>query len=153
MSPKDDPARQHPDTYPERFIQRLLFADMDGFRHVNNGALGRCFEEGRADLNMKVFGPDCLVDPKGGFQPLFARISIDYLAPAQYPGQVEIGTGVSRIGNTSCVEAQAAFQDGRCVALSETVVVKAIDGRPTRFSDDERAALERFLLRGVVRGG
>jgi hypothetical protein len=33
--------------YPVRFTYRSLFSDMDANRHLNNGTIGRLFEEGR----------------------------------------------------------------------------------------------------------
>ena len=42
--------------YPVRFAYRTLYSDMDPNRHLNNGAFGRLFEEGRADLHYRVIG-------------------------------------------------------------------------------------------------
>ncbi|MBV9841915.1 MAG: acyl-CoA thioesterase [Sphingomonadaceae bacterium] len=114
---------------------------MDAFRHLNNGATGRYLEEGRADLNMRVFGVECMIDPPGGLQLLFATTTVDYVRQAHYPGTAEIASGVVRIGGSSYVIAQAAFQDGRCFALAEAVMVKAIAGRPSSLREQERDAL------------
>lgn len=48
MGLKDDPMRLIRDLYPMRFITRILYSDMDAFRHLNNGATGRYLEEGRS---------------------------------------------------------------------------------------------------------
>jgi len=144
---KDDPARLLVDSYPLRFGTRILYSDMDAFRHLNNGATGRYLEEGRADLNIRVFGVECMIDPPGGLQLLFATVTIDYVRQAHYPGEVEVCTGVARVGGSSYVLAQAAFQKGECFALAEAVMVKAIEGKPTRLSDAERAAIEGLQLR------
>lgn len=142
----NDPARQQVATYPLRFTTRILYADMDAFRHLNNGATGRYFEEGRASVNMAIFGDDCMTDPPGGLQLLFANVVTDYLRQAHYPGMVEIGTAVARIGSSSYVLAQGAFQNDSCFALSQAVMVKAIDGRPLALSDAERASAVRWML-------
>ena len=147
MALKDDPARLLVDSYPLRFGTRILYSDMDAFRHLNNGATGRYLEEGRADLNIRVFGVECMIDPPGGLQLLFATVTIDYVRQAHYPGEVEVCTGVARVGGSSYVLAQAAFQKGECFALAEAVMVKAIEGKPTRLSDAERAAIEGLQLR------
>ncbi|CAM8672648.1 thioesterase family protein [Sphingobium sp.] len=146
MGLKDDPARLIRDRYPMRFTTRILYSDMDAFRHLNNGATGRYLEEGRADLNMTVFGEDCMIDPPGGLQLLFATVTIDFIKQAHYPGTVEIATGLTRIGGSSYIIAQAAFQHDVCFALGEAVMVKAIDGRPKALTDDEKARMEGLSI-------
>ncbi len=150
MALKDDPARLEPASYARRFTTRILYSDMDAFRHLNNGATGRYFEEGRADINMGVFGVGHLVDPTDGLQLLFASVTIDYLRQAHYPGVAEIASGVTRVGTSSWVIAQAAFQGGHCFALGEAVMVKARDGRSEPLSDAERQALEALRLRDTI---
>ena len=44
---------------------------------------------------------------------VLARISIDFLGEMHWPGEVEIGTAVSRVGNSSIGLDQALFVDGR----------------------------------------
>lgn len=146
MALKDDPTRLIRDRYPLHFTTRILYADMDAFRHLNNGATGRYFEEGRADLNMSVFGKESMIDPPGGLQLLFATVTIDFIKQAHYPGTVEIATGLTRIGSSSYIIAQAAFQDDVCFALGEAVMVKAIDGRPAALTEKERSRMESFLI-------
>ena len=147
MGLKDDAFRRDPERYALRFSTRILYSDMDAFRHLNNGATGRYFEEGRADLNIRVFGPESMIDPPGGLQLLFATATTDYLQQAHYPGSVEIASGITRIGSSSYVIAQAAFQNGTCYAVAEMVMVKAIDGRPAPLSDSQRASLTSLLLK------
>lgn len=146
MALKDDPRRLDIASYPLRIDTRVLYADMDAFRHVNNGATGRYLEEGRADLNMRVFGTECMIDPPEGMQLLFATVTVDYLLQAYYPGQVTIASGLKSLGRSSYVIAQAAFQNGACFALAEAVMVKAMDGRPAPLTDAEREGLAAFLL-------
>ena len=146
MALKDDVARQDIELYPLRFRTRILYSDMDAFRHLNNGATGRYLEEGRAAINMTVFGTQCMIDPQDGLQLLFATVTVDYVRQAHYPGEVEVGSGISRIGGSSYVIAQAAFQDGICFALGEAVMVKAIDGNPAPLTPAEREAMQPLLL-------
>jgi acyl-CoA thioester hydrolase len=146
MALKDDPARLRPETYPLRFEQRVLYADMDSFRHLNNGAAARYFEEGRASLNIRIFGASAFIDPPDGLQLLFATVVVDYLAQAYYPGSVEVCSGIVSVGRTSWVVAHAAIQDGVCFALSESVLVKARYGKPEAVTDDERAEMVQLLL-------
>lgn len=143
---KTDRRRLIADTYPVRFDCRILYADMDGFRHVNNGATGRYFEEGRASFNARIFGIESLTAPAPGRQILFANITVDFLREGRYPGSVEIATGCSKIGSSSYTLAQAAFQNGECFALSNTIVVKSVDGASQPLDATERAAIAALML-------
>ena len=147
MSQPVDAARLKPGTYPHHYVYRTMYSDMDGFRHLNNGVAARLFEEGRASMNMYIFGTDVLVNPREGLQLLFARVAIDYLRQAKYPGDVEIATGVSRIGRSSWTVVQAAFQDDHCFAIGETVTVKAAAGAATALDPAERERFEAYMLR------
>ena len=147
MSLKDQKALQSLDAFPMTFDHRVIYADMDSFQHVNNGAIGRYFEEGRAAINLSIFGPDCFATAKGGSQLLFASVTIDYLRQCHYPGNVTIASGVGRIGNSSWSVMQAGFQNGQCFAVASAAMVKALNGKSTPLSDDERASLASILLR------
>lgn len=146
MQQKDDPTRRDISCYSRRFTQRILYSDMDSLRHLNNGATARYFEEGRADVNMSVFGTECMTDPQDSLQILFANVQIDYVAQAHYPGTVEITSAVGRIGSSSWTIVQAAFQNGTCFALSHSVMVKARNGKSEPLSEQERAGFTALLL-------
>lgn len=143
---RSDPALREVAAYATRLTLRCNFSDMDSMRHLNNVAIARYFEEARADINMRVFGAGALVDPQGGAQLLLAAIAIEYVAQGYYPGEVEIGSGVARIGRTSFAVAHAAFQNGRCIALAESRMVKALGGRPEPLNEAERSASRGLML-------
>jgi len=124
----------------------MLYSDMDAFRHLNNGVTGRYFEEGRADLNMRVFGERCMVDPPEGLQLLFATVTIDFHPPGVLPRHGRDRRRHLEIGGSFYVIAQAAFQSGECFALTQVVMVKAINGRPTALTDHERHVLQSIVL-------
>jgi acyl-CoA thioester hydrolase len=144
--PRNDKRRLRLESYPLRFEVRALYSDVDTNRHVNNVAYARWFEEGRVRLNEQVTGPGVLMDPPPGLQLLLVSIRIDYLAQVPYPSTVTIAGAVATLGGASYGIAHALFHDGRCAALADSVVVKARDGRPTRLTEDERAALTPLLF-------
>ena len=92
---------------------------------------------------------DLMIDPPGGLQLLFATVTIDFIKQAHYPGTVEIATGLTRIGSSSYIIAQAAFQHDVFFALSEAVMVKAVDGRPAALVQEEKLRMERLLISNV----
>jgi acyl-CoA thioester hydrolase len=124
--------------YPAGFRHHVLFGDVDALGHLNNVAIGRLFEEGRSQANRRIFA----VREDGIRQApvALASIAIDYLAMGRYPGEVQICTGIARVGTSSIVHRQALFQDGACLAVAEAVMVKVSAGRSAPLSEAERAA-------------
>jgi acyl-CoA thioester hydrolase len=137
-------ARLDADRYPARFGYRTVYGDMDTNRHLNNGTFGRLFEEGRSDLHQRIFGTVARSRDPGGCTLLLATITMEFLREGRYPGSVEVATAVIRIGHSSFGLAQAAFQDGGCVALADCVMVKAARGPgvgPVPLTEAERKVL------------
>lgn len=50
-------------------------------------------------------------------------LTIDFLGEVNWPSVVKIGTGVLRIGRTSCSIGHGLFVSGQCVATSESTIV------------------------------
>src|ERR1700730_1333702 len=100
---KDQPARQDAHNYPLRYTQRALFSDVDGLRHLNNGAIGRLFEEGRAQANLIMFHEINGLRP--GANKVLVRLLIEFLVEGHYPGEIEVCSGISSIGTSSVVHA------------------------------------------------
>jgi acyl-CoA thioester hydrolase len=75
-------------------------------------------------------------------------LKLDFLREIVWPGTVDIGTGLSKIGNSSVVILQELYQNDLLVARAETVVVQvsAQTGKGEAFSDEARTFLQSFLL-------
>ena len=144
---RDDLTRLKPEVYAQTVEIRTTYADIDSFQHLNNVAIARFFEEGRATMNMSLFGVDAVVRPTSSLQLLFASVTIDYVSQGKYPGLVTVGTSVTKIGNTSYVQSAGIFQLGRCVALCDAVTVHAIDGKPAPLPKDTISQLQRLKLK------
>ena len=142
---REDARRLRLEIYPQVLEVRAAFADVDSFRHLNNVALARFFEEGRATFTMSAFGVDAIVRPSA-VQLLLAGVVIDYVSQGEYPGLIQIGTGVSHIGRTSYSYAAGLFQNGRCIALCDAVMVHVRDGEAAELPAEAKAALEPFRL-------
>jgi len=41
-----------------------------------------------------------------------------------WPGEVQVGTGIASVGRRSMHREQAIFQNGKCVATSQSVIVQ-----------------------------
>ena len=139
-------ARLDAGSYPVRFAYRTLYSDMDPNRHLNNGAFGRLFEEGRADLHHRIMD----LPAANGLILLLATITVEFLREGQYPGSVEVASAVRRVGVSSYVLAQAAFQGGACIALADCVMVKASRDGPVPLTGSERELLAGLAFRGTL---
>lgn len=105
--------------FPHRIVETLRFADTDRNGHITSSVFAICCQSGRLAL---------LSDPAWAIQPpssqfVLARLILDYRGEMHWPGAVEIGTRVERIGRSSVTLAQALFQNDRCVATAQSVTV------------------------------
>ena len=142
-------ARLDVGAYPVRFAYRTPFSDIDANRHLNNVTYGRLFEEGRLELHRRVFG----LPGTPGLTMMLANITIEFLAEARYPGSVEVASAVTGIGGSSFTLGQATYQDEKCVALADCVMVKAVAGRPVPLTETERESLAGLAFAGAESGG
>lgn len=95
------------------------FNDTDALGHINNASFASWFEEARRPL-FEVFVPD--LDPKK-WNLIIARVEIDYLSQASFSKEVEINTWLEKIGNSSMIVRQDAFQEGVMIARGKSVMV------------------------------
>jgi acyl-CoA thioester hydrolase len=122
----------------------IRFGDLDILGHVNNVAYMVYFETGRIAFLEKL-GMAPGARDKG---PVFvlAHISADYLEELAYPGTVDIGTAVRRVGKSSFHLGHGIFAGGACKAVATSVIVQ-VQGRPIEsvpLSEDQRARVKRI---------
>ena len=82
--------------FPARTSDKLRYGDTDRQGHVNNAVYSTFFETGRVEM---LHAGD--VPPPEGKAFVIARVTIDFQREVNWPGEVEIGTGVAAIGNSS----------------------------------------------------
>ncbi len=143
-------APPRPDQFPHRTVETIRFGDLDRQNHVNNAVFSTFLESGRVII---LYGPEYgLIVPDSSF--VLARIAIDFLGEMHWPGEVEIGTAVARVGNCSIGLDQALFVAGRCVATAENtlVLVDKATRKPRPFSP-EHAARIRAAVPAAPGGG
>lgn len=118
----------------------LRYSDQDAMAHINNCAYAAFIEAGRT---MFLGG---LLDPQRhpNIDFILARVAIDYRREMHYPGIVEIGSRILRLGNKSMTTGFGLFKNDECVATAESV--NLFFDTTTRIGipipDDIRAALE-----------
>ena len=101
-------------------VDKLRYRDTDRQGHVNNAVFSTFFETGRAELLYNDDNP--LMND--GCSYVIASIKLDFINEITWPGEIKIGTRVSKVGNSSITLYQALFQQEVCVAVSETVIVQ-----------------------------
>jgi acyl-CoA thioester hydrolase len=127
-------------TYFRRVVAR--FSDMDSEGHLNNVALASFYEDGRVSFLRELAGDE----KRHGFRFVIASLGIVYLAEAHYPGDYDVGLGVTKIGNTSFGLGGALFTGEACVGTCETIQVVVGDNGPMPIPPALRGALEGKLL-------
>ena len=98
----------------------IRYSDLDPNGHVNNGAINAFFEDGRVCFRndrMLKLGDEILT----GFA--LVKFTAEYLAPLYFPGSVDIGTVVTRIGGSSFSLGQGIFSGATCVSTAEVITV------------------------------
>jgi len=98
----------------------VRFSDVDRYRHINNVAMAAYCETGRIAFAEAV-APGSTAGEHAGW--VIANLNIDFRAQAHYPGEVNIGTRVERLGRSSCTFGQGLFKDGTCFATADAVMV------------------------------
>jgi 2-haloacid dehalogenase len=127
--------------YPIRSYDKLRYGDTDRQGHVNNAVFSTFFETGRVEL---LFDPRRSV-LEAGKSFVLARLEVDLLAEIIWPGTIEIGTAVTKVGRSSVRLAQALFQNGRCVARAVSVIV-LVDETTHRSSPLSKATIDHLSL-------
>jgi acyl-CoA thioester hydrolase len=130
--------------FPLHAYDKLRYADTDRQGHVNNANFATFLETGRVAFIYNEKAP-LLQD---GFSFVIAAMNINFLREAQWPGRVEIGTGVTKIGNSSIGVYQQVFQGEVCVASAETVIVQVNDRtkRAAALTDTARKTLQNWFM-------
>lgn len=112
-----------PPPKPEDFkawtTDRLRYCDTDRQGHVNNAVFATFCESGRTSILFENGRP---IAPEG-FAWVIARLVLDFRSELNWPGEVETGTAVARIGSSSITLKQGIFKEGVCAADAETVIV------------------------------
>jgi acyl-CoA thioester hydrolase len=123
----------------------VRFSDQDAAGHVNNVALCAYLETARLTF-MRDIG--MMVHRQDGVRGISAGMIVSFLAESQWPGKVELGTGVIRIGTSSITVGSAVFKDGICVAVAEMTVVRLKGKTPHPIDAAFRQSLQKYLLKG-----
>jgi acyl-CoA thioester hydrolase len=142
--PRFEPDRLDPNAYVAPGLELpVMYGDLDTQDHVNNVALQRYFEQLRYITHLDGGLVETLYS--SGRRLVVAHIGVDFLGETFFGSPLLIRSRLGRVGKTSIVEEQAAWQDGRCVALAEVVsAIRGEDGGPAPVPTDAIELLQRI---------
>ena len=132
--------------FPMQSTQRLRLADIRRYGDISNAVFAVC----------QLARMEMVLDPAGrslseGTHFVIARTQLDFLGEVHWPGTIEIGTRVDRMGRASVVIAQGLFLGVRCVARARAVVMlmDRATRRPTLLPAPLVDALHDMAQRGI----
>ena len=130
--------------FPLQTFDKVRYADTDRQGHVNNANFATFLETGRVEV---LYNPEYPILSEGA-SFVIASLKLDFLKEINWPGQVETGTGILKIGNSSIRIYQKLYQNEICVASAETVVVHVDDdtGRGSPLTESAKKTLGGWLL-------
>jgi acyl-CoA thioester hydrolase len=131
--------------YPHRVKEIIRYSDLDPQGHVNNAVFATYFESGRvAMFRNRDHG---IGVPNATY--VLVRQEIDFLRELRWPGDVEVGTALAKIGRSSFTLVQAIFHGAVCAAAGRATLVMLDTGtrRPRPLTSDAIALLETWKYR------
>ena len=126
------------DSFPSLTYDKIRYADTDRQGHVNNALFATFLETGRVEF---LYNPERPLYREGA-EFVIVSLNLNLEREIRWPGRVDIGTRVARLGKSSLTLEQGLFQDDLRVASAETVIVQ-IDQESRRSTplDAETVAL------------
>ena len=106
-------------SYPLWTTDIIRYGDTDRQGHVNNAVFATFFEIGRT----RFFAARSPSLRNADTEFVIVRLEIDFRAELFFPGSVDIGTRVLKIGRSSFRLGQALFSGEDCAATGECVMV------------------------------
>ena len=98
---------------------KVRFYETDALKHVSNTVLAGWFEAAREPV-FRMFTPDMDLD---NWPLILAGYQIDFLRQSSFGHDVEVRTGIKRIGNSSFEVIQQVWQQGEKAAEGVTTMV------------------------------
>jgi acyl-CoA thioester hydrolase len=125
---------------------KIRWSDMDSMGHVNNARYFTYLESARIAL-FSTLGPPVLSEDKRGFA--LVHTACNFRQQLHYPGTIEIGTRVTKIGNSSF-----QLEHGFYRQQEETLVADAVsaiawvnygEGKSEPLPEVVREGLQKYL--------
>jgi acyl-CoA thioester hydrolase len=129
----------------------VRFRDIDAMGHVNNAVFFTYMETARVEyVRHQILGEAQVRSFTDALGLILAKISCEFKSPIYYGQQVEVGTRVTEMRNSSFLIDQRIEADGQLAASAEAVVVHYDyqAGKSVRIPDEVRLRIQAFENRG-----
>ena len=137
------PAPRGRDSYRWFMAIATRWADNDAYGHVNNTVYYQWFDTA---VNAWLVEAGLLDLARGNPIGLVVETGCAFFAPLSFPGEVEVGIAVDRLGNSSVTYRIGVFRIGEAACSAQGhfthVYVDRSDRRSAPLPDDWRAKLE-----------
>ncbi|MDX9807634.1 MAG: thioesterase family protein [Acholeplasma sp.] len=132
------------EAFPYQTHDKVRYGDTDRQGHVNNIHFSEFLETGRVEILYHPEQP--LHDDQCSF--VIVQNNLSLLNEIHWPGIVNIGTGVVKLGKSSITFYQQLFQNDVVVAVAETVIVHVdnITHQSTPLNEHARAVLDKLKI-------
>ena len=130
--------------FPYITHDKLRYGDTDKQGHVNNAVFTTFYETGRVEI---VYEPKHhILNENCSF--VIAHIEMNFIAEILWPGTLDIGTGIIKIGNSSVTFLQTLYQNGKLVSTSESTLVQVsnLSKKSVPLNLDSKKRLEKYLM-------
>ncbi len=96
-----------PDAFYHWHTLTVRFSDVDALQHVNNAIFNTYYEEAR----LRFLGDNASMakEFEQGRSFVMVRSEIEYLGQVKFPDTLLIGTGITKVGNSSMVASQGMY--------------------------------------------
>lgn len=130
--------------FPLITFDKVRYADTDCQGHVNNSVFSTYLETGRVEF---LYNKDFkLLNDGASF--VIASLNLKFLNEIVWPGTIDIGTGIVNIGNSSIKIFQKLYQNEKCVASAESIIVQAKNKKSETLNDSAKEILKQWLIKG-----
>ena len=89
------------------------YSDQDELGHINNCSYVAYVEAGR----VQFLGGLLDANRHPGIDLILARVTVNYLRESHYPGLMEVGSRILRLGHKSMTSGYGLFKDGGAEAM------------------------------------
>ena len=135
--------------YPHVGSVSTRWNDNDRYGHVNNAIYYQYFD---SVINAYLIAEGQLDIHRGDVVGFIVRSECDFFAPVAYPGEVDIGVAVVKLGNSSVTYETGLFKPGApdpcAVGRMVHVFVDTTTQRPVAIPASIRAALAQLVRPG-----
>ncbi|TNF09374.1 MAG: acyl-CoA thioesterase [Bacillota bacterium] len=130
--------------YPVKTFEKIRYADLDRQGHVNNAIFSTFLETGRVEI-LRDLALNEMIE-KSEF--VIANLNLNFINEINWPGTVEIGTGIINIGQSSIKLIQSIFQESELKATAESVIVQVdmYTKKSKPLSDAYKSAIEKYVF-------